>query len=115
MKTLITYRILGMLLSLLLMSSAAFAQDIVRTENGMIIVRFDKKNPAEFKNLIQYFDMNEDSLFTYKNIGQQLTKDGWKLQHIDKNVAEISKPLGDDSKKIQWGKQPIFFEGKAPI
>jgi len=95
----------------------AFAQnagDIVRQEDGKIIVKFDKRNQPQFKNLLQYFDLNEDSLFNYSNIGYQLKKDGWTLQHLDKNVAEISKPLSADSKNIDWGHQPIFTTGGTP-
>jgi 1,4-alpha-glucan branching enzyme len=98
--------------ALLMFSSCpALAQkggNLVREENGMVIVSFDRRNAQQFNDLMKYFDLNEDSLFNHASIGN-LSKEGWKLYHLDKNVAEIAMPLAPDKKDINWGKQPIFL------
>jgi hypothetical protein len=80
-------------------SEAQKASEVIRFENNMMIIRFDKRNAEEYKELIRHFGLNEDSVWKYRNIGQ-LSKDGWQLVHLDKNVAEISKPadyMGPDN------------------
>lgn len=81
--------------------------DIVRIENGMLIIRFDKRQGEECKKQLQYFGLKEDSVWNYKNIGA-LSQDGWTLTHIDKNIAEISK-AADKTGNINWA-QPLYLK-----
>src|SRR4030095_1106116 len=105
MKRVWSYRNILLLLLPLLFCIAARAQktnDVLRIEDGTMIIKLDKRNSDECSHLIKFFDLNEDSLWKYQNIGK-LAKEGWTLKHIDKNVAEIAKPV-EGSNKIAWGK-----------
>ena len=78
MKSIYNIAILGFFAMTLLTSREAWAQktgDIVRTENGRLIVVFDKRNTDQFAHMIQYFGMNADSLYNFSNIGAALKKD----------------------------------------
>ena len=87
--------------------------EVIRVEDDRLVIRIDKRNTEEYKNLMLYFGLNEDSLFTYSKIGN-LAKEGWSLTRLEKNFAEISKPLNADVAKFDWGSQPIFFDNINP-
>ena len=87
--------------------------EVIRVEDDRLVIRIDKWNTEEYKNLMLYFGLNEDSLFTYSKIGN-LAKEGWSLTRLEKNFAEISKPLNADVAKFDWGSQPIFFDNINP-
>jgi len=116
MRTTFTYRIIVIMLCWLFTSTSLegqIAADVVRVENDSLMIRIDNRKGEEYKNLLFYFGLNEDSLFNYKNIGP-LAKEGWALTHIDKHVAEIGKPISTDS-LINWGSQPVIFNGNIPL
>ncbi|HUM46967.1 MAG TPA: hypothetical protein PLD84_08565, partial [Chitinophagales bacterium] len=77
-------------------SARAQKNESLRIENGMMIVRFDKRESVDLDKLMQYFGLKEDSLWNFQNIGQ-LAKDGWKIYHVDKNMVEIAKPVDQGS------------------
>ena len=110
MKHLLTYCTSLLLLLFSASAGAQIAADVVHVENNMLVVTIDKRNTEEYKNLMLYFGLNEDSLFTYGNIGQMLLAEKWVLLHLDKHTAQIGKPLSADENKINWGTQPIFFD-----
>src|SRR6476659_4942602 len=85
----------------------AYAQknDALRIEIGNMIIRFDKRTGDEYKKLLKYFNLSEDSVWNNKNIGE-LAKDGWKVLHMDKYVVEITKPV--DTGKDFKGGMPIY-------
>jgi hypothetical protein len=85
------------------------SNEVINSEDGMLVITIDKRNTDEYKNLLFYFGLNEDSLFNYGNIGQ-LAKDGWVLYNRDSLSVLIAKPLNADAQKINWGNQPIFFD-----
>lgn len=112
MRKLIFHRLRMLLFLLLTGINWAWAQksgNLVREENGMTIVTFDRRNQAQFKEMLKYFGLNEDSLFNHANIGS-LSGDGWKLYHLDKNVAEIAIPMNPEKKGVEWGKSPIILD-----
>ncbi len=114
-KRLLTY----LTLFLILMSfniPEAFCQPVngaIKVEGDYMIVRFDKRNTDEFKNLLLYFNLHEDSLFQFQNIGK-LANEGWAIMHTEKNYIEIGRALNADVSKINWGSQPIFFDNVNP-
>lgn len=99
-----------LLFMLMLSTLNAFSQknESLRVENGLIIVRFDKEEPAGLDQLLTHFGLKADSLWSYKNIGK-LPEEGWKIYYADKNVVEIAKPM-DTGTSLNWGHQPIYFE-----
>lgn len=94
-------------------SARAQKNESLRIENGMMIVRFDKRESVDLDKLMQYFGLKEDSLWNFQNIGQ-LAKDGWKIYHVDKNMVEIAKPV-DQGSNINWGHQPIYLGDKKQV
>ena len=38
--------------------------EVIRVEDDRLVIRIDKRNTEEYKNLMLYFGLNEDSLFT---------------------------------------------------
>ncbi|MEO6168911.1 MAG: glycogen-binding domain-containing protein [Chitinophagales bacterium] len=94
-------------------SASAQKNESLRIENGMMIVRFDKRESADLDKLMQHFGLKEDSLWNFQNIGQ-LAKDGWKIYHVDKNMVEIAKPV-DKGSNINWGHQPIYLSDKKQV
>ena len=87
--------------------------DVIRVDDDKLVIRFDKRNGAEYENLLLYFGLDEDSLFLHNNIGN-LSKEGWILLRVEKNFVEIAKPLNADMDKFNWGNQPIFFDNIIP-
>ena len=43
--------------------------EVIRVEDDKLVIRIDKRNEEEYKSLILYFGLNEDSLFNYSKIG----------------------------------------------
>lgn len=112
MKQYFTYYLRLLLLLMSAFPLASYAQhsaDVVKVEDDMLLVTFDNRNTDEYKNLLMYFGLNEDSLFIYGNIGQ-LKQEGWQLLKLDKHVAIIGRSLTADAEKIKWGAQPLYFD-----
>ncbi len=116
MKKLFKYHFILIFILGLITPVSSFTQnaaDVIRVEDDKLVIRLDKRNKEEYDNLILYFGLNEDSLFQFGNIGP-LAKEGWTLIKLDNNIAEIAKSLSADSKKFNWGNQPIFFDELVP-
>ncbi|MBK7442992.1 MAG: glycogen-binding domain-containing protein [Chitinophagales bacterium] len=109
MSRFIKYCIFLLLLTVALpeLSHAQLSGSAVRVTDGMVQVKIKQKR-ADYDHLMQYFGLNEDSLFTYHNLGK-LADEGWKIKSITKRKAIIYKSVSDDNIDFQWGNMPLFF------
>lgn len=94
-------------------SFAQITADVVHVEDNMLTVSIDRRNKDEYKHLLEYFGLQEDSLFLYANIGK-LKAEGWVLISLTKNTATIGKLIQDDANKINWTTLPFFFDENTP-
>lgn len=88
-------------------SVAQFASSSVHIEDGKLMVKIKQKND-DYEHLMQYFGLDEDSLFKYHNLGH-LANEGWKIKKINKRKAIIYKRLNEDKIDAQWGIAPLLF------
>jgi len=65
--------------------------EVIRVEDDKLVIRIDKRNAEEYKNLMLYFGLNEDSLFVYSKIGN-LAREGWVLTRLEKNLQKYPNP-----------------------
>jgi hypothetical protein len=109
MNRIITYCLCFILCSLVLpkVSDAQLYGQAIKVKDGYMMVKIKQKR-YDYQHLMSYFGLNEDSLFTYQNLGK-LADEGWKIKSISKRKAIIYKPIGDDNMNVQWGNEPIFF------
>ncbi|MEZ5013801.1 MAG: glycogen-binding domain-containing protein [Chitinophagales bacterium] len=102
--------ILSLLCFLHAMVYGQISSDIVHTDNGMLIITIEKKDPA-FEDLLRAFNINADSLFQMHTLPSNLSKEGWVIVQIDNKKALIGHPMVDkNSDPVYWGAQPILMD-----
>lgn len=110
MKKLITYFVLfTACLFPALHGSAQLYKNVFTHTDSMTYIHLDKSRKKEYKNLLLYFKIQDDSLFNYDNIGQTLKNDGWYLIKKEKKKVLIGKPNVGDFSNFDWLGGPVFI------
>ncbi|MBK8682476.1 MAG: glycogen-binding domain-containing protein [Bacteroidetes bacterium] len=110
MKKLITYSLLFM--ACVFPALNAYAQlykNVFTHTDSMTYIHLDKSRKKEYKNLLLYFNMHDDSLFNYDNIGQTLKNDGWLLVKKEKKKVLIGKSTSGNISDFDWLGSPVFI------
>lgn len=83
--------------------------DVISSDGRMLKIQFNRKNEAECAALLESFDLEEDSLFVYGNIGS-LANEGWHIIKWTRNKVVIAMPLFDEN-IFDWEHIPVFDFG----
>lgn len=116
MKNSAIYRIVLLLLCIQAIAvSAQHYRNVITHNDSLVFIHLDKINKKEYTHLMQYFHMEEDSLFIYGNVGWMMKQEGWYLIEKTKRTATIGKELNGTEKEFYNGHEPIYFDYSGNI
>ncbi len=88
----------------------------IQVKGDEIIVKIDQRSP-DYQLVLNYFGIQEDSLFNEGNIGSILAQQGWRLIELNKRSAKIARLIQPSDGDIYWGSQALIFDftGAEPL
>lgn len=88
----------------------------IQVKGDEIIVKIDQRS-HDYYLVMNYFGIQEDSLFQEGNIGKLMTQQGWRLVELNKRSAKIARLIQPSDGDIYWGSQALIFDftGATPI
>lgn len=107
MKSKLSYIWMFMLMLLPGISKAQLNGSTIQVKGDMIIIRIDQRS-SDYDNVMSYFGLNEDSLFSNGSIGL-MEKEGWQLLDLTKRTAKIGRLITAADADIYWGNQPLMI------
>ncbi len=103
---------IGLLLLVLSGATSLHAQvkgSTIQVQGDQVVIRIDQRS-SDYKVVMGYFGLDEDSLFNHGEIGTILESEGWVLIDLHKRTAKIARRIQPTDGDIYWGSQALVFD-----